>query len=371
MEKPGESGESNFPSLPVGARLLVIRLRSIGDIVLLTPALRLVKAWRPDLHLSILVESQFRELLEGNTDADEVLGVESARASPKRSAYWRIAESLWRGKFDVSINLHGGPTSAWLTAASRARWRVGFAHFHKSWLYNVRIPDARGTLMKEKIHTAEHQACAFFRLGMPKADIPRARLIVSARSAEWWAKATESIGIETGRDYAVLHSPALYATKQWAPDRFAKLGHWLEREARVIPVYSAGPGEAAVLDAVERAANAPIRRLPPASLGQFSAAIAGARLFIGNDSGPAHMAAALGRPLVVIFGSSSSDIWGPWPRESVGASARVVQNEYPCNPCRGDRCYQFERPECILSVSETQVQKAVEEILTYGTRPTS
>ena len=118
-----------------------------------------------------------------------------------------------------------------------------------------------------------------------------------------------------------------------------------------------------MLDAVEKASGAPLRRLEGVSLAQFAAALAGARLFVGNDSGPAHMAAALARPVVVIFGSSSSPIWGPWPRQGSNPGARVVQNPFDCNPCPGDRCYQFARPECILSVTFDQVKDAVEEVL--------
>ena len=122
-----------------------------------------------------------------------------------------------------------------------------------------------------------------------------------------------------------------------------------------------------MLDAVEKAAGAPLRRLEGVSLAQFAAALAGARLFVGNDSGPAHMAAALARPVVVIFGSSSSPIWGPWPRQDSDPAARVVQNPFDCNPCPGDRCYQFARPECILSVTFDQVKDAVEEVLAQST----
>ena len=84
------------------------------------------------------------------------------------------------------------------------------------------------------------------------------------------------------------------------------------------------------------------------------------------------MARALGRPTVVIFGSSSSVIWGPWPRpesggkekgEPAAGTARVVQNFYDCNPCAGDHCYHYERPECILSIKSEQVQAAIEEVL--------
>jgi ADP-heptose:LPS heptosyltransferase len=118
-----------------------------------------------------------------------------------------------------------------------------------------------------------------------------------------------------------------------------------------------------VLDAVEKAAGAPVRRLQGLSLGQFAAALAEARLFVGNDSGPAHMAAALARPVVVIFGSSSSPIWGPWPQHASHPPARIVQNPFDCNPCPGDHCYKFARPECILSITFEQVRNAVEAVM--------
>ena len=101
---------------------------------------------------------------------------------------------------------------------------------------------------------------------------------------------------------------------------------------------------------------------------QFAAALAEARLFVGNDSGPAHMAAALGRPLVVIFGSSSSPIWGPWQPQAAHPQASVVQNKFECNPCPGDHCYKFAQPECILSITFEQVKAAVERSLDKKTR---
>src|SRR5271157_5964326 len=119
---------------------------------------------------------------------------------------------------------------------------------------------------------------------------------------------------------------------------------------------------------IQNASSSPIRRLEGVRLGQFAAALADTRLFVGNDSGPAHMAAALSRPLVVIFGSSSSTIWGPWPRHTSNPPAQEVQNFYECNPCPGDKCYRFDLPECILSVSLGQVKSAVETVLAQSAR---
>jgi ADP-heptose:LPS heptosyltransferase len=352
---------SLLPDLPAQSRILVIRLRSIGDIVLLTPALHLLKAWRPDLFTSVLVEPRFRELLEGNPDVDEVLS--PGEGPIKAASHLTAALGLRRKKFAVCINLHGGPTSRFLTKLCGARIKIGFEHFRSPGHYQILVPDARLILNQRSIHTAEHQACAFFYLGLPRQKIPRARIAVSAEHQAWWKDRRASLGLAPGDGYVMIHPTALYATKQWAAEKFAQLAATLDRETGLRPVFFCGPGEGVILDAIQNASGGPIRRLEGMRLGQFAAALAETRLFVGNDSGPAHMAAALLRPLVVIFGSSSSPIWGPWPRHTSSPPAQVVQNFYECNPCPGDRCYCFDRPACILSVTLEQVKAAVDDVL--------
>lgn len=358
---------SLLPSLPSGSRILIIRLRSIGDIILLTPALRLLKEWRPDLPVTVLIEDRFRALLENNPDADEILLLEAGGRLAKLGSRLHILRRIRQEKFQLCLNLHGGPTSATLTAWSGARWKAGFAHFRRRRLYDFLVPDARTILNQTKIHTAEHQASAFFHLGLPRAGIPAARMIVTAAQRAEWAEKRARLGLSAEKPYVLIHPTALYATKQWAPENFAALGNYLETEAGLCTLYSCGPGEAGVLAAVEKAAGKkPIRCLDGAPLGCFAAALTGARLFVGNDSGPAHMAAALGLAGVVIFSSSSSIIWGPWrPR----APWRIVQNPFDCNPCPGDRCYRFAQPECIQSVSFEQVRSAVEAVLAETATP--
>jgi heptosyltransferase-3 len=354
---------SLLPGLPPGARVLVIRLRSIGDTILLTPALRLLKEWRPDLRVSVVLEARFRQLLEGNPAVEEILTPGEGAGWNKLRSRFEVIRKMRRQAFSVCLSLHGGPTSRQLARWSGARWRVGFAHYRAPGLYHLLVPDARTILNKPFLHTAEHQAAAFFYLGLPQKEIPRAQLFSGAGQTAWWDAKRESLGIASGQPYAIVHPTALYRTKEWAPEKFAQIGAHLQKAAGLVPLYSCGPGESGVLDAVEKASPAPVRRLEGASLAQFAAALAGARLFVGNDSGPAHMAAALARPVVVIFGSSSSPIWGPWPRQDSNPSARVVQNPFACNPCPGDRCYQFAQPECILSVTFDQVKQAVQSVL--------
>ena len=276
--------------LPQRARVLIIRLRSLGDCVLTTPALELLKRHRPDLRVAMMVEDRFRAVFEDNPDVEVLLEPEPAAAA------------RWRAR--LCVNLHGGPRSVWLTAASLSRWRAGFAHFRCRWLYNVRIPTAQQILgVNRKVHTAEHIASAMFYLGVPRGEIPRARLFTRAPSR------TES------SPYVVIHPLASSPSKTWPAERFLGLARRIRQEWDLEPVFIAGPGE-------DLSAFAACRCLIGAPLPEIKALIAGATFFVGNDSGPAHMAAALGRPVLVIFGDSDVQVWRPWKAVSEVVVAR-------------------------------------------------
>jgi len=270
--------------------VLVIRLRSMGDCVLTTPALALLKRHRPDLRLAVAVEERFAPVFEDNPDIERLLAPE-----PRAMVGWHPR---------LCLNLHGGPRSAWLTAASLARWRAGFAHFRHRWLYNVRIPTAQQILgVKRKVHTAEHIASAVFHLGVPRQEIPRARLFAHAP------------GRVVEGPYAVIHPLASAPGKTWPAERFLGIARRLREEWDLETVFIGGPGE-------DLGAFAPHRCLVGAPLGELKALLAGAALFIGNDSGPAHMAAAFGLPVLVIFGDSDWEVWRPWKTVSEVIVAR-------------------------------------------------
>ncbi len=354
---------SLLPGLPKQSRILILRLRSMGDVVLLTPALRLLKEWRGDLRVSVVIEPRFRELLEANPFVDELLDAPQGSGWHRAREQARLLRGLRARQFEVCLNLHGGPSSAFLAQFSGARWKAGFEHFRRRRIYDFAVPDARAILGQESVHTAEHQAAALFWLGVPRRAIPPAELFAS-EAAEWaWQEESARLGIAWGRDYVLLHPAALYSTKQWPPERFAKLGCYIEDELDLMAVYSCGPGESRCLDEVELAAGRPIRRIDAPSLGMLMAVISEARLFVGNDSGPAHVAAAFKTPCVVIFGSSNSKVWRPWTGSKPDFAFQIVQNPYECNPCPGDRCYRFARPECILSVTFEQTRAAADRVV--------
>lgn len=342
---------TSLAQLPLGARVLVIRLRSLGDTVLLTPALRLLHEWRPDLAVSVLVERPWDELLEGNPAVHSVI-----RMDAKLPTAWRVR----RAGFAAVINLHGGPTSAWLTRLSGAGLRAGFAYFRSSRIYNAPVPTAQEVLCRKgPVHTAEHIASAFFWLGLPISAIPPAEVFPSVVACTRVADRLAAFGIAEGDGYAVIHPAALYASKQWPASGFAEVSEYLDERYGLRSVYICAEREAGVLDAVEKFASRPLLRAAGWSVRELVALISGARVLAGNDSGPAHIAAAAGVPVVVIFGSSHSAVWMPWQARQ----AAVVQNYFECNPCPGDRCYAFAEPRCILSITAEQVKVCLDALL--------
>ncbi|OFV90957.1 MAG: hypothetical protein A3H28_03575 [Acidobacteria bacterium RIFCSPLOWO2_02_FULL_61_28] len=352
----GGRGKS-LAGLPEGARVLVIRLRSMGDTVLMTPALRLLHDWRPDLRVSVLSEPPWDELLDGNPAIHSVLALRS-----KALAAWQMR----RSRFAAVVNLHGGPTSAFLTRWSGAPLRAGFAHFRYPGAYNARIPTAQEILEVDRpVHTAEHVASAFFSLGVPRAEIPPAELFPSAPATERARDWLRSLGVGEDEGYAVIHPTAVYATKQWAARGFAEAGQYLERTFGLRPVYVCGPGkqERETLDRIESQTGTSILRASDWPIRELVALTAGAKIFVGNDSGPAHVAAAVRIPVLVIFGSSHAAVWKPWK----AVDTAVVQNDFDCNPCPGDRCYTYEEPRCILSITTEQVKVCLESLLRAAT----
>jgi ADP-heptose:LPS heptosyltransferase len=259
-------------------RAAIIRLRSLGDCVLTTPAMEILKRARPDLRVAVMVEDRFRDIFEGNPDVEELL--------PPRLAALRG----WRP--DLCLNFHGGARSAWMTALSGARYRAGFGHFRYPLAYNVRIPRAQEILgVERKVHTAEHLASAMFYLGADVGKVPRAKL------------ATQE-GRRKRLPHCIVHPVAATPEKTWRADGFLAVAEHLKSRG-LETVFIGGAGD-------DLSPFRAYRTVAGAPLSEIKALLAGAALFVGNDSGPAHMAAAFGVPSIVIFGPSDPEIWGPW-----------------------------------------------------------
>lgn len=333
-------------------RVLVVRLRSIGDTVLATPSLFTLRRFLPNAQIDILLEDWVAPVLEGSDLVDEVIKVDPSRLS--------TVSQLRRRNYDIAFNLHGGTTATFLVRASGASHRVGYSHYQYSFLYNHLLSSAKDFWKREAVHSAEQQLALLGFLGVPVEDRPKSSLVVTdkgrtARVSEWRDRG----------DYVLLHPGTAFFTKRWAPENFAKIADRLaERGLSAVAVGS--KDESGVLEQLRNTANMPVTTLHDLSLPEVTALASKASIFVGNDSGIAHIAAAVDTPSVVIFGSSNRDHWRPWtPNNDV--PNEIVYEEFHCQPCAGYECKEFGDAPCIRGVAPEKVFAAIDRVLARAT----
>ena len=284
--------------LPPESAVAILRLRSLGDCVLTTAALTILQSARPDLRVAVVVEDRFRDIFE--------------RLAPTLPPTLTALRSF---RPQLCLNLHGGTRSAWLTALSGAPYRAGFSHYRHQAVYNIHIPRAQEILgVHRKVHTAEHLASAVFYLQFGDRRLDSRSLGVSSPVPELPYAVPPcrlSLGVSLPvpeLPYAVLHPVAATPAKTWPAAHFLSVANHLAATGLTPIFIGAATDHLAPFSAYRTVAGAP--------LAQIKSLLSAAALFIGNDSGPAHMAAAFGLPVIVIFGASDPAIWGPWRTHS-------------------------------------------------------
>jgi lipopolysaccharide heptosyltransferase II len=351
--KPRALAPERFPWRDV-RRVLVVRLRSIGDTVLATPALHALSRFLPEAEIDILLEDWVAPVLEGFRGVNRVITIERGNVASRA----RAARELRSLRYDVAFNLHGGTTATILTRATGARHRVGYRSYRYSRLHNHAAPPANQLWGKPATHSVEQQLALLGWAGVPVTDLPPARLAVTAKAAQSIEGKLRAEGLTGDAPFVLLHPAAAFETKQWAPENFARIGEVLT--ARGLGVVAvAAPGEAETIRALRENSAVPIKTFTNLSLPEVTALAARASLFVGNDSGIAHIASAVETPSVVIFGSSNVAHWRPW----ANPLSEVVREELPCQPCPGYACAEFDHPECIRRVSVERVRQAIERVM--------
>jgi predicted lipopolysaccharide heptosyltransferase III len=333
-------------------KVLVVRLRSIGDTILATPSVFALKRFLPDAQVDILVEDWVAPVLDNHPHVDNVIVLERGGFVTRA----RVARELRAANYDVVYNLHGGTTATFLTRATGARHRVGFKSYQYGQLHNHQAPSPLLIWEQQKTHSVEQQLALLGWTGVPVTDRPRTSLGISPKAAETVDRLLIEAGL-SNQNIALIHPAAAFATKQWATEKFARVVEFLA-ERGFTSVAIAARGEQALLEQLRSEASGKVVTLA-LSLPEVTALAARSQLFVGNDSGIAHVAAAVGTPSVVVFGSSNIAHWRPWNT----APAEVVFEEMPCQPCHGYFCAQFAQPECILRVPVTRVTAAIERLL--------
>lgn len=334
-------------------RVLLIRLRSIGDTVLATPSIVALKRFLPDAEIDILVEDWVAPILAEHPSVHRIVSFERGSLTARA----RVAHEIRSRHYDVVYNLHGGTTATFLTRATGARHRVGYASYQYSQLHNHMAPSPLLLWGQQKTHSVEQQLALLGWTGVPVTDRPPTHLAISGDARD---RVTELLSAANLADkkFALIHPAAAFATKQWSATNFGQVVDFLAGKG-IATAAIAGPNQTPVLNELITASTSPVVAFD-LSLPEVSALAARAHLFVGNDSGIAHIAAAVRTPSVVIFGSSNIAHWRPWNT----APAEIVFEEMACQPCHGYFCEKFPEPECILRVPVERVTKAIESLLT-------
>jgi lipopolysaccharide heptosyltransferase II len=351
-------------------KTLFVRLRLIGDVAFTTPLLSAVRRRYPDAHLAYVVEPAAEPVVRGHPHLDEMI------VAPKRRSLARLrddvvlAQRLRRKRFDVALDLHGGPRSAWLTWASGAPMRIGYVIAGRSWMYTHVVPRPADLGPR---HSVLNQWDLLEPLGIPPGE-PAANPMEMARDVHASAfveRRLREAGIDT-HPLVVIHVSAGNPFRRWPAESFVGLISTLARrdpERRF--VLTSGPSQADA--ALEIAAEARMKLGPLAhtvpDIGEFDLAelralVARAAVYIGGDSGPLHVAATTRTPIVALFGPTLAERSLPW-RDPQWFAEAVQVTGLTCRPCNQRTCVHGDF-RCLGQIAPAQVARAAERAIKAG-----
>lgn len=329
--------------------ILVIKLRYIGDVLLATPVLRALRDQFPNARLTVAVNRGTEEILKWNPDVHETLVVPRGTLAGQL----RFFRDLRRRGFDCVVDLTDGDRSAILTWVSGAPVRIGFNDEHRlrGQLYStvVRVP-------QDILHRIGRNLSALRPLGIePKASPP---VLHTAPQDEAEAQCIlERVGATSAR-LVMLQPGARYWFKAWPAERFAELADRLTDAHGCLVLIGGDAAERELAESVRtKARSSPVNLAGHTTLLQYAAVLKRCALFIGNDNGPMHMAAALGIPVVALFGPSDPAMWGP-----KGGPATAIYKGLDCRRCFHPTCFRKEG-RCMNLISVDEVFAAAEKFL--------
>ncbi len=317
-------GAAALPDLDTLQRILIIRLGALGDVVRTLPALRAIRHRLPRAHISWLVEEGSLELLEGHPDLDQVILLPRRQFSTELRRPWLLHRGLGRiggivrqlraEKFDAVFDLHGLLKSGLLARACGAPVRFGFPrdlareNSHRFLTHPLAVPPE----VKNRVDRLFHMLTAAGIEPRPEAG---SGIFPPDQALEAVDRYLEQTVPDGSRGVAVVAvgSSVQQSWKRWPVDRFAGLAAGLTNRLPLEVLLAWGPGEREMAEAVLQAAGNPphVHLAPPLKLMELAALLQRCRLFVGGDSGPMHLAAAMGAPVVGIFGPTDPELNRP------------------------------------------------------------
>lgn len=338
--------------------LLVRGTNWVGDAVMSVPALREARRTFANAHIVLLVRPWVKDVYAAADFVDEILVYDKAGNHHGRTGMRLLLRELKSRKFDMALLLQNAFEAAWIAFWARIPIRLGYArdgrrllltnpirvdptvhHVHQAYYY-LGILSGAGLLAEQPWKQTGYHLDSI-RLGVCESDALAARELLRARGV---AGDAPIVGINPGASYG--------GAKRWPAERFASVADAVATEFGAHIVIFGAPEELPIAQQVAEAMASPsIILAGMTTLGQLMGIIKECRLFITNDSGPMHLAAALGVPQLAIFGSTSEIATGP-----LSAAAQVIKYQVDCNPCFKRECPTDFR--CMLGISVQEVVAA-------------
>jgi heptosyltransferase-2 len=330
----------------VGIRsILFLRHDRIGDMVLSTAALKALKRAYPGAQITILASQRNHEIIKHDPHVDEILVY--------RGLYRSIKEMYRSGRiFDLTIDPFNTYElkQAFLAYMSRARYRIGFEEAGREIFFNLKAP--RLSPIK---HLVDHLLELIGYLG---ADVSgcEPELFLTEAEIRWASEVLSAKGIDKDAITISIHPGAYYKSNMWPSDRFGMLAKRIAHELQAQIIVFGGQGEDAILATIKQLCGSAVKIISNISIRQFMAMLSRCNLFIGNNSGPLHIAAALGLTTVSTIGPPVVPLWLPYGKNHI-----VLRKNLDCQPCNRAVCKEH---RCMNLISVDEVFEAVQSQIT-------
>ena len=352
------------------SRALVVKLRHHGDVLLAAPVLGALKAHAPRMEIDALVYDDTAPMLDGHPALARLFMVgrrwRSLGIWARLRAEWELFSALRARAYALIVHLSEQPRGAWLARMLGARYSVGPRLPGRGALWAGSFSHLYPLVKNGRRHQVELNLDALRRIGVqPSADERRVAFVPGVEAERRITALLEEQGLGAGA-FVHMHPASRWRFKCWPAaknaelvDRLGKAGH------RIVLTAAPDADEVAMVEDIVRRASAPTTNLAgKLSIKELGALTGRANLFVGVDSMPMHLAAAMGVPTVALFGPSGDIEWGPW-----NVAHRVLTSAHPCRPCGLDGCGSGKVSECLTTLAVEEVARAAEELLAQGAQP--
>jgi lipopolysaccharide heptosyltransferase I len=342
-------------------RFLIVRLGALGDIVHTIPVAAALRRAFPTARIDWLVSGKHREILDLVPVIDRRLSIRDRSGSGDGDSWLAAIRSIRGTAYDAALDLQGLIKSALIARLSGAKQVVGFSRKYARepfarWFYS-RQYDPGG----DGIYAAsETRHVVDINLGVLSA------LGVTAGTPEFPIETRDSpvarqIAEQTGGRYALLNPGAAWPNKRWPPTRLAALASALRSRRGLRSVVLWGPGELELAEEVVAAAGGAAMMPPETAIADIVALARGAAVMVSGDTGPTHLAVAVGTPIVGIYGPTRPERNGSWRPEDETVSRAAICRCHHYRSCRVERM-------CLLDITVDEVLAAVERRLDVADR---